>query len=388
MEKIFNLDKNIVDHLNFYLDNSVSPVRQNIKNLSNHYQRRESLYNKLGLTPSLLSKSRILEIAPGSGFNSLYTYSQNPKYFELVEPNLTACKDIKNLLFKKKNSKKNLKLNSIKIENFKPAIKYDIVLCECWIGSLKNEIEILKTFQNLLVKNGILVITFQPGIGMFANTLRKLISFKIINRNDNINTKVEKLSKAFSSHLKKLKHMSRFKRDWIIDVLINPATIGSYLSPETIFKALNKFEPLSTYPSFEDGWRWYKSLIKKEKTKIYLKDYYSNYLNFTDAAKKEKLINDSIGLKIDNEIFKFYNKILNYENSKLSYQTLIPKILKDLRKLYKALKDFNIENFNNMILETIDILGSKKVNIVKIAKLQYLSQIFGRELCYISLKKK
>ena len=315
MEKIFKIEKKITDHLTFYLYNSISPVRQNIKNLRQHYNRRESLYNKLGLSPSLLSKSRILEIAPGSGYNSLYTFSQNPKYFELVEPNLTACKDIRSILLKNKKNLKNVRLNPIKIENFRPAIKYDIVLCECWIGSLQNELKVLKNFTKLLDKNGILVITFQPGIGMLANTLRKLISFKIVNKKDPINTKVEKLEKAFSSHLRKLKYMSRLKRDWIIDVLINPATIGSYLSPETILKTISDFEPLKAYPDFEDGWRWYKSLISKDKQKVFLKDYYSNYLNFIDSSKKEELIDPKIGLKVDNEIFKFYNKInYNYFN--------------------------------------------------------------------------
>ena len=177
MKKIFKLNKKFIDHLNFYLSNSVSPVRQNIKNLKNHFQRRENLYNKLSLSPLLISKSRILEVAPGSGFNSLYTMSKNPIYYELVEPNDTACKDIKNLLFSKQP--KNIRLNKIKIQDFKPVIKYDVILCECWIGSINEEVKILNSFQNKINENGIIVITFQPAIGMLANTLRKIISFSI-----------------------------------------------------------------------------------------------------------------------------------------------------------------------------------------------------------------
>lgn len=385
MKKIFKLNKKFIDHLNFYLSNSVSPVRQNIKNLKNHFQRRENLYNKLSLSPLLISKSRILEVVPGSGFNSLYTMSKNPIYYELVEPNDTACKDIKNLLFSKQP--KNIRLNKIKIQDFKPVIKYDVILCECWIGSINEEVKILNSFQNKINENGIIVITFQPAIGMLANTLRKIISFKLINRNENIEVKTKKLSYAFSGHLKKLKHMSRLKRDWIIDVLINPATLGSYLAPETIFNSLDKCEPLSVYPYVEDGWRWYKSLIKQDKKKLFIKDFYSNYLNFLDSSMKSKKIDHKIGLTIDGELFKFYNKVLEYENSNISFNQVSRLILNDLKKFNVSLKKFNIESVRQLIEETINILEQKTIAPSKVNKLKHLSNIFGRELCYLSLKK-
>ena len=387
MNKIFKLKKNFTDHLSFYLSNSVSPVRQDIKNIKNHLQRRESLYSKLNLSPLLISKSRILEVAPGSGYNSIYTNNQNPKYYELVEPNKVACKDLNKFLIKNKNKNKNLKLNPIKIQNFKPVINYDIVLCECWIGAVEEEVKVLKNFQNYLIKDGILVVTFQPAIGMLTNTLRKIISFKLIKKNDDIDTKVKKLSYAFSGHLKNLKYMSRLNKDWIIDVLINPAIIGSYLAPETIFTILDKCEPLSTYPSFENGWRWYKSLISKNKKKLFLKDYYSNYLNFIDSKSTNKIINHKIGMSLDYELYKFYNKLLNYENSSNSFKEINYKILKDLKQLYLNLNKFKIVVINNLIKETINLLEDKKINSKKVSKLKFLSKTFGRELCYLSLKK-
>ena len=50
------------DHLEFYLENSISPVHQNIKNLKKHFERRGSLYTRLGLNSNYIEKSSIVEI--------------------------------------------------------------------------------------------------------------------------------------------------------------------------------------------------------------------------------------------------------------------------------------------------------------------------------------
>ena len=48
--------------------------------------------------------------------------------------------------------------------------------------------------------------------------------------------------------------MSRNKKDWIQDVIINPAIVGSYLTPETITKKLKNFSIFETYPKFTDDY--------------------------------------------------------------------------------------------------------------------------------------
>jgi len=48
------------DHLDFYMENDISPVRQNIDDIQKHLERRSSLYQKIG-APSSLSDNEILE---------------------------------------------------------------------------------------------------------------------------------------------------------------------------------------------------------------------------------------------------------------------------------------------------------------------------------------
>lgn len=57
--------------LNFYIENNISPVKQNISNLAVHIKRREKLYRQLGIPTQLFGNSKILEIGPGSGYNTL-----------------------------------------------------------------------------------------------------------------------------------------------------------------------------------------------------------------------------------------------------------------------------------------------------------------------------
>ena len=80
--------------LEYYIKEGISPVHQDISNLSKHFQIRSSLYRLLGLIPSFFTGKDIIEVGPGSGHNSIYTATLLPRTYELVEPNPLALKDI------------------------------------------------------------------------------------------------------------------------------------------------------------------------------------------------------------------------------------------------------------------------------------------------------
>lgn len=75
------------DHLQFYLANKISPVRQDISDLQSHLDRRQSLYQRLGVPRQFITGKNVLEVGPGSGHNSLYVASCLPSELNLVEPN-------------------------------------------------------------------------------------------------------------------------------------------------------------------------------------------------------------------------------------------------------------------------------------------------------------
>lgn len=45
-------------HLEFYTKFNISPVRQDISDLSRHFQRREALYRQLGILPRAIRGDR------------------------------------------------------------------------------------------------------------------------------------------------------------------------------------------------------------------------------------------------------------------------------------------------------------------------------------------
>ena len=80
--------------LEYYVREGISPVHYNFPSLKVHFQTRASLCRLLGLVLDFVRGKDILEIAPGSGHNSIYTASLCRKNYDLVEPNSNGCKDI------------------------------------------------------------------------------------------------------------------------------------------------------------------------------------------------------------------------------------------------------------------------------------------------------
>src|SRR5215217_8145515 len=81
-------------HLDYYTRHGINPVRYDTSDLRRHLERRASLYRTLGITPLAIRGARVLEVAPGTGQNSLYLAKQAPASLTLVEPNPIARRDI------------------------------------------------------------------------------------------------------------------------------------------------------------------------------------------------------------------------------------------------------------------------------------------------------
>ena len=73
--------------LQYYINEGISPVHYDLTDIDKHFQIRASLYRLLGIIPSFFKGKDILEVAPGSGHNSIYTSTLLPRTYDLVEPN-------------------------------------------------------------------------------------------------------------------------------------------------------------------------------------------------------------------------------------------------------------------------------------------------------------
>lgn len=372
------------DHLTYYLKYKISPVGQNILNRKKHLQRRESLYNHLGISKKLLSNSEILEVGPAEGHNAAYLASCNPKKLHLVEPNPNANKNIFRIFNKLKVSNNKTKIYKKKFENFKSKKKYDIVICEAWLGIVKKERKLITKLGKFVKKDGILIITASSSISFLSNILRRFIGVCVTQDINSFEKKTNFLINFYKNHLKTMKNMSCPYKDWVQDCLIGDGFLNIHPNPKEIFEDVGKnFNFFNSYPKFYNDWRWYKDLIEKEfdTKKNFLNQYNKKAHNFIDYKSS-------------------FHKIQAKQNILLSKKTR--ELLRILILCEKKLTRENFKKFENKFKEinntirmnNIKMKGLQEIeNILKNKKfhmtqnLKYFKSNFGRELFYISLIK-
>ena len=239
------------NHLDYYIKNKISPVRQNIKKKISHFERRDSLYKYLGITKKFINKSEILEVGPAEGHNAAYLASCDPKKLDLVEANPSAFKNIKKVFKSFKVSTKKLTVFKKKFEDFKSSKKYDLVICVAWLGISKNEVELINKLGNYVKKDGIIIITASNSVAFLSNIIRRFVACNLTNENMNFKKKSFYLSKLFGSHLKTLKNMSCPHIDWVQDSLLGDGFLNIHPSPNVIFNKLGKkFNFYASFPVF------------------------------------------------------------------------------------------------------------------------------------------
>jgi len=250
-------------HLGFYTAHGISPVRQDIRDLQRHFQRREALYRHLGIVPRALHGRNVLEVGPGGGYNSLYTASLLPNRFLLVEGNPTGVAEIKHLFSQHDPAwSKPLEVVHSAIEDWKPEPIFDFVFCEGLLSGVPNPEQVLDKLAGATAPGGVLTITCVDHLSHFPETLRRALGQLAVNPADALQEKVRKILPMMESHLATLPGMSRRVDDWVIDNLIHPGSIIPLINfPEAIAVLGSRFDYYAASPHFTTDWRWYKSIV-------------------------------------------------------------------------------------------------------------------------------
>jgi SAM-dependent methyltransferase len=249
--------------VDFYRRHGISPVRQDISNLQAHFTRRSGLYRHLGLLPSFLRGRSVLEIGPGSGFNSVFTATLEPSRYVLLEGNPAGVADIERLFSEFPVLRERIEIASALVEDYNSGERFDFVLCEGMLAlaGVADPAALLRTVAEFVAPGGVLVITCIDAISDFAETLRRLCGQLLIDPGDPLDAQAASLTAVFGPHLASLPGMSRRHDDWVIDNLLNPASIGPYLPiPDAIAALHAEFEFFAASPHYGTDWRWYKSL--------------------------------------------------------------------------------------------------------------------------------
>ncbi len=240
--------------LDFYQQHGISPVNQDVTDLPAHFARRAHLYRSLGIPPMAVRGARVLEIGPGSGDNALYTLSLKPREYLALEPNPAGAVAARARLGA------GAAVVETRIEDYEPYRLWDLVLCEGLLGLCGTDPKVLlEHVAKHVAPGGVLVITCIDAISDHAEVLRRAMAQQMIDRTAPLADQVAILRPVFAPHLATLKGMTRSVDDWIIDNLLNPASIGPTFSIPEACKALDgRFEVLGCSPRFLLDWRWYK----------------------------------------------------------------------------------------------------------------------------------
>lgn len=258
--------------LKFYEQHKISPVSQDISDLDWHFVRRTGLYRTLGLPPLLFKDRDVLEVAPGSGFNSIVTASLGAGSYDLVEPNTTGFHKMTRMFEKADTGKTVVQFFNCRLEEYQERRTYDIILCEGLIQGLENQEQFILRLASYLRPGGVLVLTCSDAISLFFETLRQYVSRTLVAQAGLAEQgatafaqATEMLAKVFSPHLRLLKGMSRPASDWVHDVLLNPTVPSESIENEfSVARCMDilgrDFWLYGMSPDFLNHFGWYKEM--------------------------------------------------------------------------------------------------------------------------------
>ncbi len=269
--------------VSFYNEEGCIPVRQNLKGkgLAEHFNRRRELYRLLGISPSALRNSDVLEFGPGSGDNAIFTDSLAPKCYKLVE----GSKPGYQLLQKKVklghySKSQEIQLELALIENYQDERLYDFVLCEGLLPGQKDPISILQKVASFVRPGGVLVVTTATYMSLLADIMRRML-FPLIC--DVTTPKTDKLVAFFRPHLETLQFASRLPEDWVMDSIVHPWGENYQFSlPEAVTALDGDFDAYGSSPLFFQNWQWYKEFVNPDNgiNKDFIKQYNTMELSF------------------------------------------------------------------------------------------------------------
>lgn len=375
------------DYLEYYGKHHISPVKQDIKNLERHYERRRKLYRQCGIPVIAFRNAEILEVGPGSGYNTLAFFHWGSKHVDLVEANPKGIEDMRELFAENVIDEDKYQLFPCVVENYETDKKYDIVIAEGFLPNLYNQKEIISKLQSLTAENGIVIVTCSEDVGFFIEIMKRLIGGMTADIGE-YDRKVEYLTSVFAPQLARLKGVSRSPKEWVQDQILNPAAVNG--TELTLIQAIayfgDEFDVLGSSPRMFTDYSWYKDIAYDYK-KDYQRQFERKRLSLLMAGTPEI----SVSAEQADNIVKSIEKIKKLESAyeKTSDITRISDILEEMESMEKALKG----NFNKAFLEVFCeikeiLLILLNNNKVEMEKFPHFFEAFGRTQQYISFVRK
>ena len=386
-------DRKRQTHLEYYRERSIAPVRYDMSNMTAHLERRASLYNRLGIVPLALRGARVLEVAAGTGHNSLYLARMAPERLVLLEPNPTGVAHIREAYAGFAQPHTRPEIVTEKLEDYCPDDEFDLVVCENWLGTSQHELALLDKLGRFVAPHGLLVVTTVSPIGFVPNLLRRFFVPYLAPTMLGFEQRTKLLEAAYGAHLEKLGAMTRSATDWVHDNMLNPAYFGLCLSsPMVVARLGDRFDAMGTCPSFVEDWRWFKGRhgAERQTNAHFLEEYWRKCHNFLDSRRASFPREPVRNLLLEETALQLLKALEAHEDAHLHAQDPRPHAVQVgavLARFSGLLPDEckDAAAGLNEVGACIDSASSMLPD--QMAGMQYFSRLFGRETSYLSLQR-
>ena len=380
--------------LNYYLERRISPVHYLASNLTEHLERRQSLYDMLGLPGLLFRGKKVLEIAGGSGQNSLYVSAKKPSRYVIVEPNPVALTQIEENYDEFAVPHTRPEVIPVTLENYATNETFDVVICEGWLGSSAHERALVGTIADRVAPGGIMVVTALSICGWISNLIRYGLTQKLLvsHVEKNYDSQVGVVLEAFSPHLQTISGMTRRHEDWVKDNLVNPTYLDQGLTLEMVLEetATRGFTVFGASPDFISEWRWFKQLhgdnLRTNENVLSCYERWShNFLDYRRIfGERTAGLNQALNKQADQLLVALSaSKSMEYRELGPAYFDGIVRILQDIRGNLSGLAG----DFGAAVDEAVHLLTADGVTVAMIAGMKNYKPWFGRETLYFALKR-
>jgi SAM-dependent methyltransferase len=376
--------------LDFYQRHRISPVRQDIQDLRAHFARRAALYRHLGILPAFLRGRTVLEIGPGSGFNSVYTAALEPSRYVMVEANPRGVDDIRHLFTDYPTLAERLEVVCERAENYESSEPFDFVFCEgvLALAGVPDPRQLLRTVAGHTAPGGVLVITCIDAVSDFSETLRRFVVQLLIDPGHDLADHVQMLLPAFAPHLSTLAGMSRRHDDWIVDNLLNPASIGPLLCiPDAISMLGGEFDIVGASPRFLTDWRWYKAIADTDGrfNELAIDQYWANVHNLLDYRQVSSPRDPGDNRRLYDECMTVRRAVQEFERER--DRGVLAVILPELDAIVTRVRTFS-PAAAAALGELTDLLARPSLDAVAVAASCRFGPWFGRGQQYLSFSRR
>jgi 2-polyprenyl-3-methyl-5-hydroxy-6-metoxy-1,4-benzoquinol methylase len=375
------------NHLDYYRRHGINPVRYEMGDLRRHLDRRDSLYRALGVTPLTIRGARVLEVAPGTGQNSLHVARLGPASLTLVEPNPAGVRDVSALYATPGLSPVRPDLVESRLEEFERDDAFDLVICENWLGHSAHERKLLRKLGRLVADRGLLVITTVAPVGVLPNVLRKGLALRLGDRGAPFVERTAVLCEAFSPHLRTLPAMTRTASDWVQDNVMNPAFLGVILPIPTVLADLGRrFDVLGSSPRFAADWRWFKSLCGdgREFNEHFLSEYHRSLHNLFDHRRVLPPRDPDANRAFEAAAWDVAQRVGDLERA--ATNRAVRAVVDSVRRVLAGITDLP-GGWSAALSEFLDVFAAADLTPDRVAGMERFGGLFGRETVYLSLEK-